>query len=249
MTGIFRRMRADQRVLEIGLAPSRSRAQALILAGSVVDHDDHRITKPGQWVANDAELRVAGALQPYVSRGGVKLAHALERFDLDVAGRVALDVGASTGGFTDCLLQSGVARVYAVDVGTNQLAWSLRCDPRVVVHERTHIVRAPDDLLPEPVTLIVVDVAFIGLHAVIPAAVRFAAPSFDLVALIKPQFEVGRARVAKGGIVRDPAARREAIAGVEALLDTAGLMRSEAIPSPITGSKGNREYLIRASRF
>lgn len=242
------RVRADQRLVELGLAPSRTKAQALILAGEVMDADGHLIVKPGEAVAKDRTMRLRGEPVPYVSRGGLKLAGALDSFDLDVEGRIALDVGASTGGFTDCLLQRGAERVYALDVGYNQLAWSLRQDPRVVVHERLNIRDAPLDLLPERVDLIVVDVSFISLHLVLPAAMAFADVECDLVALIKPQFEVGPERVGKGGIVRDEKARGEAVESIRALIKTLGLIERGISAAVITGTKGNQEFLIHGQR-
>lgn len=235
-------------MVELGLAPSRSKAQALILAGEVVDADGHVIAKPGEAVTKDRSMRLRGEPLPYVSRGGLKLAGALDSFDVDVTGRIALDVGASTGGFTDCLLQRGAERVYALDVGYNQLAWSLRRDPRVVVHERVNVRDAPLDLLPERVQLIVVDVSFISLHLVLPAAMVFADVQCDLVALIKPQFEVGPERVGKGGIVRDAAARREAVESIQALIRTLGLEERGLCAAAITGTKGNQEFLIHGHR-
>lgn len=240
--------RADARVHELGLADSRAKARALILAGSVLDENGHPIGKPGAMVPDDAHLVLRGEALPFVSRGGLKLEAALEHFGIDVAGKVALDVGASTGGFTDCLLQRGAARVYAIDVGYNQLAWSLRNDARVVVHEKVNIRGATRDLVPEPVEIIVIDVSFISLEVVIPPALELAAEHVALVALIKPQFEVGKERVGKGGIVRDEDARERAVRRIEAFLAGVGLAHEGTIPSPITGAKGNREYLIYGRR-
>ncbi len=240
--------RADARVLELGLAESRAKAQALILAGAILDENGHQIGKPGAMVADDAELVLKGETLPFVSRGGLKLDAALGHFGIDVEGRVALDVGASTGGFTDCLLQRGAAKVYAIDVGYNQLAWPLRNDARVVVHEKVNIRAATRELVPEPVELIVIDVSFISLKLVIPPALELAAEHVDLVSLVKPQFEVGKERVGKGGIVRDDAARDEAVRSLESFLPRAGLTHVGTIPSPITGAKGNREFLIYGRR-
>jgi 23S rRNA (cytidine1920-2'-O)/16S rRNA (cytidine1409-2'-O)-methyltransferase len=243
-----RRVRLDQRVVECGLAPTRTQAQALILAGKLFLAGT-RVDKPGSLVAADAALELRGEPHPWVSRGGVKLAHALDHFALDPHGATALDVGASTGGFTDVLLQRGAARVYAVDVGRGQLDWKLRGDPRVVVLERTnarHLTRAQ---LPEPIDLVVCDASFIGLETVLPTALALAAPRARLVALIKPQFEVGKGRVGKGGVVRDPELHAEVCARIERwLTDTMGWRVLGLTESPIRGSDGNREFLIAAER-
>jgi 23S rRNA (cytidine1920-2'-O)/16S rRNA (cytidine1409-2'-O)-methyltransferase len=243
-----RRHRADHLMVAQGLAPTRARAQALILAGKLFVGET-RIDKPGQLVAADAALDLRGEDHPWVSRGGVKLAHGLDHFALDPAGAVALDVGASTGGFTDVLLQRGAARVYAVDVGRGQLDWRLRNDDRVVVLERTnarHLTRAA---VPEPVDLVVCDASFIGLATVLPAALALAKPGARLVALIKPQFEVGKARVGKGGVVRDPALHEEVCARIARwLADPMGWRVLGLTPSPVLGPDGNREFLIAAAR-
>src|SRR6185503_12449565 len=196
--------RADQLLVDRGLAESRAKAQALILAGLVFS-GERKIDKAGQALAADAALEVRGKDHPWVSRGGVKLAHALDHFGWAVAGAVALDVGASTGGFTDVLLRRGAAKVFAVDVGTDQLAWSLRQDPRVVVHERTNARYLTDEIVTEPVDIVTCDASFIALAKVLDAALDFAKPGGRLIALIKPQFEAGRAEIGKGGVVRDPA--------------------------------------------
>src|SRR5436190_10183566 len=206
--------RADQLLVEQGLAESRAKAQALILAG-LVSTAGRRIDKPGTALAEDAELAVAGRDHPWVSRGGIKLAFALDHFALDPAGMVALDIGASTGGFTDVLLTKGAARVHAVDVGRGQLAWKLRQDPRVVVHEGTNARYLTRTEIPEPIDFVTCDASFIGLATVLPAALALTAERAALVALIKPQFEAGPNEVGKGGVVRDPAihnAVRERIA-------------------------------------
>jgi 23S rRNA (cytidine1920-2'-O)/16S rRNA (cytidine1409-2'-O)-methyltransferase len=240
-------MRLDQLVHERGLAPSRERARRLIMAGSVLV-GERPVTKPGQAVPGDAPVRLRGADSPYVSRGGEKLAGALEAFVIDVRDRVALDVGASTGGFTDCLLQRGARRVFAVDVGYGQLAWRLRSDPRVVVMERTNArALAPGDLAERP-DLAVLDVSFISLTLVLPPVVATLAPAATLVALVKPQFEVGRARVGKGGVVRDPAARADAVAGVRAAAAALGLAVQGQVDSALPGPKGNREVFLWLDR-
>ena len=204
------KLRLDVLLHQRGLAPSQQRAQALIMAGRVMVGTT-KIDKPGAAVDREAELRVLGEDMPFVSRGGVKLAHALREFSLDVRDRVAMDVGASTGGFTDCLLQAGTARVYAVDVGYGQLAEKLRTDARVVNLERTN--NRTLAALSERVSLIVIDASFISLRIVLPAALAFLAPHGDVVALIKPQFEVGKSRVGKGGVVRDPELHAEVTVG------------------------------------
>ncbi|MEM6733639.1 MAG: TlyA family RNA methyltransferase [Myxococcota bacterium] len=242
------RIRADQRVVALGLAESRTKAQALILAGSVLDARGQLIEKPGQLVLSEIDLVLKDQSPAYVSRGGLKLEAALDAFGVEVEGRVGLDVGASTGGFTDCLLQRGAKRVYAVDVGYNQLAWSLRNDERVVVHERVNIRTAEPELLPEAVDIVVIDVSFIGLRLVLPKALEFGGSPLHVIALIKPQFEVGKDRVGKGGIVRDDAAREEAVRAIEGFLPSLGLEHVGTIPSPITGAKGNREFLFYGRR-
>src|SRR5260370_2714803 len=202
---------------ERGLAETRAAAQRLVMAG-VVFSGDRRLDKAGQGIAPDAKLEVRGQPHPYVSRGGLKLEKALDHFAIPVTGRVALDVGASTGGFTDCLLQRAAARVYAVDVGTNQLAWKLRSDPRVISMEKTNIRDVTPVQIPEPIDLIVCDASFIGLRTALPAALALAARGAHLVALIKPQFEVGKGRVGKGGIVRDPELHKEVCDTISAWL-------------------------------
>jgi len=236
------RKRADVLLVERGLFESRARARAAIEAGLVLA-DGKVVAKPSDIIAPDAALSAEPA-HPYVSRGGVKLAHALEVFGVDVRGVVALDVGASTGGFTDCLLQRGAARVYCVDVGQGQLDWKVASDARVRVLDRVNIRLAPADLLPEPVDVVVVDVSFISLRLVLPALRPLAKPGARVVALVKPQFEVGRADVGKGGIVRDDAARARALAEVRAAAAALGYEVGADTVSPITGGKGNVEYLL-----
>ena len=208
---------------------------------------ERRLDKPGHMVSADTELTVRGKPHPWVSRGGVKLAHALDRFAIDPAGLVGLDIGASTGGFTDVLIARGAARVYAVDVGRGQLAWSLRRDDRVVVLERTNARYLSSAEVPEPVDIVTCDAAFIGLETVLPAALALAAPGAWLVALIKPQFEVGKGRVGKGGVVRDAALQRQVCDRIEAWLNgLAGWSVMGVSESPISGADGNREFLIAA---
>ncbi|MCC7045398.1 MAG: TlyA family RNA methyltransferase [Alphaproteobacteria bacterium] len=240
--------RLDQLLVERGLFESRAKAQASIMAG-LVFVAGKRVDKPGASVASDAAVEVKGKEHPYVSRGGLKLAGALDHFAVDLAGRTCLDIGASTGGFTDVLLRCGAARVYAVDVGHGQLDWRLRNDPRVVVLERVNARRLTRGEVPEPVDLIVCDASFIGLETVLPAALALAAPGAQVVALIKPQFEVGPDKVGKGGIVRDPELHAAVCARIAAWLGAQpGWTVLGVVPSPIEGADGNREFLIAGRR-
>ncbi len=232
--------RADVLIVERGLAESRERAQALIMEG-VVFTPAGRVAKPGALLANDIEVEVRGRL-PYVSRGGYKLAHALDEFKVDVAGLVALDIGASTGGFTDCLLQRGATRVYAIDVGHGQLAYTLRRDPRVVCHEKLN-ARLPFQL-PEPVDLLVIDVSFISLTMALPQPLTHLQTGGYAVALIKPQFEARRGEVGKGGVIRSDELREDILMRVEQWLsDRDDVELLNTVPSPITGDAGNHEFL------
>ena len=240
------KQRLDVILVERGMAPSRARARALVMAGKVYS-GTRRLDKAGLPLAADAPLEVKSLDHPWVSRGGVKLAHALDHFAIDAAGLIALDIGASTGGFTDVLLDRGAARVYAVDVGRGQLAWKLRQDGRVVLLERTNARHLTLRQVPEPVGLIVCDVSFIGLELALPAALGLAAPGARLVALIKPQFEVGRGRVGRGGVVREDALQTEVCRRIEAWLAAQPGWRVLGLTeSPITGADGNREFLIAA---
>ena len=239
--------RADQLLVDRGLAESRSKAQALILAGLVFS-GERRIDKAGQPLAPDSELEVRGKDHPWVSRGGIKLAHALEHFGWDVTDAVALDVGASTGGFTDVLLQRGARKVFAVDVGTNQLAWKLRQDPRVVVHEQTNARYLTDAVVTEPVDLIVCDASFIGLAKVLDRALDFARPGGRLIALVKPQFEADRSEIGKSGVVRDAQVHDRVCAAAADWLVSRGWRVEGITPSPITGPEGNVEFLLAAVR-
>ncbi len=241
------KMRADVAVFEQGLAPSRERARALILAGQVLC-GDRPVEKAGDVVPAGAALRLRGEPMPYVSRGGLKLAHALDSFAVDVKGAVAVDIGASTGGFSDCLLQRGAARIYCIDVGHGQLDWKLASDARVVVIDRTNIRHMPPDRIPERATLAVIDVSFISLRLVLPAVPPLLVPGSPVVALVKPQFEVGREKVGKGGIVRDEPDRLQALAEVAEAARTLGFAVLGETTSPITGGKGNVEYLIHLRR-
>jgi 23S rRNA (cytidine1920-2'-O)/16S rRNA (cytidine1409-2'-O)-methyltransferase len=240
--------RLDQLLVQRGLAENRARAQALILAGQVFS-GERRLDKPGQGVSAEIPLELRGQASPYVSRGGIKLAHGLDHFGIDPAGMVALDVGASTGGFTDVLLRRGAARVYAVDVGHGQLDWRLRNDPKTVVLERTNARHLNHDLIPEPVDLVVADVSFISLKIALPAALELTRPGACLVALIKPQFEVGKGQVGKGGVVRDTALHERVCADIARWLEHDQRWHVFAlIESPITGPRGNREFLIAGHR-
>ncbi len=241
------KIRIDQLLVERGLAESRTRAQALVMAGHVL-LGDKRADKPGLQVAADAQITVKGQDHPWVSRGGVKLAHALEVFGIDVTGAVAIDVGSSTGGFTDVLLTRGAAKVYAVDSGTNQLAWKLRQDDRVVVHEQTSARTLKAEHIPEPVDLIVCDASFISLAKVLERPMSFARDGAQLVALIKPQFEAGKAEVGKGGVVRDTAVHTRVCAEVQDWLESTGWPVKGLTESPITGPKGNVEFLVWAAK-
>jgi len=239
------KVRADQLLVAQGLAESRTRAQALILAGNVFA-GDKRVAKAGDMIAEDAALTVKGRDHPWVSRGGMKLDHGLTHFGFDVTGAVALDVGSSTGGFSDVLLSRGAAKVYAVDVGTNQLAWKLRNDPRVVVHEQTNARNLTTEIIPEPVDIVVCDASFIGLSKVLDAALGLARPGAKLVALVKPQFEAGREEVGKGGVVRDPAVRARVCDEAAEWVRSKGWSVLGIEKSPITGPEGNVEFLLGA---
>ena len=239
------KLRADQLLLSRGLADSRTRAQALIMAGLVFT-GERKVAKPGEQLPGDSPLEVRGRDHPWVSRGGVKLAHGLDHVGWDVADAVAIDVGSSTGGFTDVLLTRGVARVYAVDSGTNQLAWKLRDDPRVVVLEQTSARVLTPAHIPEPVDLIVCDASFIGLAKVLEVPLGFAKSQARALVLVKPQFEAGRAEVSKGGVVRDPAVHARVCADAAAWFDGRGWRVLGIERSPITGPGGNIEFLLAA---
>jgi 23S rRNA (cytidine1920-2'-O)/16S rRNA (cytidine1409-2'-O)-methyltransferase len=241
------KLRVDQLLVERGLVESRARGQALVLAGLVFSGDS-KLAKPGQAIAADAPLEVRGRDHPWVSRGGIKLAHALDHFGLDPAGAVAMDIGSSTGGFTDVLLSKGAAHVFAVDSGTNQLAWKLRQDPRVTVLEQTSARVLTPELIDRPCDWVVCDASFIGLAKVLDVPLRLAAPRCRVVALIKPQFEVGRGEVGKGGVVRDPALHARVCAEVREWLESLGWAVIGIVESPITGPEGNVEFLIAGER-
>lgn len=235
--------RLDRLLVDRGLAPSREKARALVMAGQVVV-SDHAARKAGEMVPVEVEIRLKGEPLPYVSRGGLKLERALDFFGIDVTDLVALDVGASTGGFTDCLLQRGAGKVIAVDVGYGQLAWKLRQDPRVVSLEKTNIRHLEPERIPEPPHCAVIDASFISLDKVLPNTLRLIRPDGFIVALIKPQFEVGPGRVGKGGVVRDEGLHQEVIQSIKELAQELGLTVGGVIESPILGPKGNREFLI-----
>jgi 23S rRNA (cytidine1920-2'-O)/16S rRNA (cytidine1409-2'-O)-methyltransferase len=240
--------RIDKILVDRGLTHSRERARALIMAGQVVVAD-HKAEKPGQMVSVDAEVRIKGEQMPFVSRGGLKLQKALDEFNIDVTGLVALDVGASTGGFTDCLLQRGARKVFAVDVGYGQLAWKLRQDERVVSLEKTNIRHLTAERLPEAPDIAVIDASFISLVKVLPATIPLLKDGGSIIALIKPQFEVGPGAVGKGGVVRDAEKQREAVAAVSSAAEGLGLMVKGVTESPLLGAKGNREFLINLKKI
>ncbi len=238
--------RLDKLLVDKGFAPTRERAQSLVLAAKVLVNGQV-LTKAGQKVPEDSEIRITGDAIPYVSRGGLKLEHAIRTFSIEVAGRTAMDVGASTGGFTDCLLSFGARRVYAVDVGYGQLALKLRNDPRVVVLERTNIRYLPAELVPEPVQIATIDTSFISLKLVIPAVLKFLEAEGVLITLIKPQFEAGREQASKGGgVIRDARIHEEVCRVLAEFTAGLGFEVLGITPFPILGPKGNREFLMAA---
>ncbi len=241
------KLRVDQLLVDRGLAESRTRGQALVLAGLVFSGET-KIAKPGQQIAADAALDVRGRDHPWVSRGGIKLAHAIDHFGLDPTNAVAMDIGSSTGGFTDVLLSKGATRVFAVDSGTNQLAWKLRQDPRVTVLEQTSARVLTPEQIDAACDWVVCDASFIGLAKVLEVPLALAAPRCTLVALIKPQFEVGRGEVGKGGVVRDAALHARVCNEVRDWLEQGGWQVQGIVPSPITGPEGNVEFLVYATR-
>ncbi len=241
------KVRADQLLVSRGLAESRTRAQALILAGNVFA-GDRRVAKAGDMLREDVALNVKGRDHPWVSRGGIKLDHGLTHFGFNVTGAVALDVGSSTGGFTDVLLSRGASRVYAVDVGTNQLAWKLRSDPRVIVHEQTNARDLTCEIVPEPVDIVVCDASFISLSKVLDRALDLAKQGAKLVALVKPQFEAGREEVGKGGVVRDAAVHARVCQQAADWVQSKGWTVLGIEKSPITGPEGNIEFLLGAEK-
>ena len=238
-----RKIRIDLAVVEKGLAASRPRAKALIMAGKIYVNGQ-LIDKPGSPVSPSADITRKGQDLPYVSRGGLKLEKALQEFEIQVDGWTCLDVGASTGGFTDCLLKHGAGMVYAVDVGYGQFAWELRNDPRVVLIERTNIRHLPPATIPSPVDLVVIDVSFISLKIVVPTVLKFLKKGSMIAALIKPQFEVGKGLVGKGGVVRDPVQHRSVLQNLTIFFEDLNFHVQQPVPSPIKGPKGNTEFLI-----
>ena len=242
-----KKRRLDQMLVDRGLVESRTRAQALVMAGLVFS-GEQKLAKPGQQLSEDAPLDVRGRDHPWVSRGGIKLAHAIEHFDLDPTGVTAMDIGSSTGGFTDVLLQGGAEHVFAVDSGTNQLAWKLRQDDRVTVLEQTSARILTAEMIDRPVSWIVCDASFIGLAKVLERAFELAERNCRVVALIKPQFEVGREEVGKGGVVRDPALHARVCEEVREWMEGLGFAVQGITQSPITGPEGNVEFLISALR-
>ena len=237
------RQRLDLLLVERRVAPSRQRARSMIMAGKILVNNQP-VDKAGYLVSATDSIVLKEKDIPYVSRGGLKLEGALQSLELNPEGCICLDVGASTGGFTDCLLQHGAVRVYAVDVGYGQLAWKLRQDPRVVVIERTNIRHMSTEVIPETVDLVTIDVSFISLKIVVPAVTDFAGRDARILALIKPQFEVGKGQVGKGGVVRDAKAHKGVIDHLSAFFEASGFSCSRVLPSPILGPKGNREFFI-----
>jgi 23S rRNA (cytidine1920-2'-O)/16S rRNA (cytidine1409-2'-O)-methyltransferase len=244
----MKKLRADLLLVSRGLAESRTRAQALIMAGAVFS-GEKKLAKPGDMLADNAPLEVRGKDHPWVSRGGIKLEHGLTHFGFDMTGAVALDVGSSTGGFTDVLLSRGAAKVYAVDVGTNQLAWKLRQDPRVIVLEQTNARYLTSAQVPEPADVVVCDASFISLAKVLEAPLKLAKPGAKLVALVKPQFEAGREEVGKGGVVRDPVVHRRVCDEAAQWVASQGWTVLGVTESPITGPEGNVEFLLGAEKI
>jgi len=242
-----KRVRADKLLVERGLVSSRERARRLIMAGEVWA-DRQRVHRPDAPLVEESELEIRGADIPFVSRGGLKLDGALANWNIDVRGLVGADIGASTGGFTDCLLQRGARRVFAIDVGYGQLAWKLRHDPRVELFERTNIRRFDPTRLAEPADLVVIDVSFISLRLVLPVALELLRPEAIMLPLVKPQFEVGKEEVGKGGVVRDPTQQRLAVDAVRGCGVALGLTFRGEYPSPIRGPKGNQEFFLYFTR-
>lgn len=239
------KIRIDQLLYKRAITESREKARALILEGKVIVNGQ-KIDKPGTMVDENAEITICGETLPYVSRGGLKLEKALKEFSIDVKDKVAMDVGASTGGFTDCLIQHGAKKVYAVDVGYGQLAWKLRTDPRVIPIEKTNIRYIQKEKIPEKIDIVTVDVSFISLRLVIPKILEFLKPNGEIVALIKPQFEVGKCEVPRGGVIKDAEKREKIIKEMRNFFESLRLKVIGITQSPIPGQKGNIEYLIYA---
>jgi 23S rRNA (cytidine1920-2'-O)/16S rRNA (cytidine1409-2'-O)-methyltransferase len=245
---INKKERIDKLLLERGIVTSREKAKALIMAGQVIVNDK-RVDKAGDMVPGEADIRIKGDQLPFVSRGGLKLEHALNHFNIDPGGKIAVDVGASTGGFTDCLLQREISKVYAVDVGYGQMDLKVKNDARVVPIERTNIRDMSRDNIPEEVDIAVIDVSFISLIKVLPHVIPLLKDKGEIVALIKPQFEVGKGEVGKGGIVRDDKKVEKVLTDVRTFAEESGLEIAGLTPSPILGAKGNREFLIHLIKF
>ncbi len=237
------KFRLDRLLVEKGIAPSRERAQALIIEGKVLV-DGMPVLKAGTLIRQEAQIELRGGDIPYVSRGGIKLEEAIRHFNITMREKIAMDVGSSTGGFTDCMLQHGASKVYCIDVGYGQLAWKLRQDPRVVLLERTNIRHLEKSRIPDEIDIATIDVSFISLKKVVPCVLKFLKENGEIIALIKPQFEVGKADVGKGGIVKDEKKRLKAVERVKEELSSLNLEISGVIRSPIAGQKGNIEYLI-----
>lgn len=240
------KIRLDELLRRRGFTDSREKARALILEGKVIVNGQ-KIEKPGTMVQESVEITICGNTLPYVSRGGLKLEQALKEFSIDVKEKVAMDVGAGTGGFTDCLLQHGAKRVYAVDVGYGQLAWRLRVDPRVILIEKTNIRYLQKERIPEEIDIITVDVSFISLKLVIPKVLEFLKSQGEIIALIKPQFEVGKGEVDRGGVIKDPEKRKKVVQEIKNFFESLNLKVKGITQSPIHGQKGNIEYLIYAT--
>ncbi len=240
--------RLDNILVDKGIAVSRERAKALIMEGKVLVNS-RPAAKSGDMVDTLAVVELKGGNMPYVSRGGLKLEAALEHFKIDLEGLVAMDIGSSTGGFTDCMLQGGVRKIYCIDVGYGQLAWSLRNDPRVILMERTNIRHIEREIIPDVVDVVTVDVSFISLKNVIPKVMEFISENGNILALVKPQFEVGKGEVGKGGIVRDEEKRLLSVKSVREFAENAGLRTEGVFESPVAGQKGNREYFLHMRKW
>ncbi len=245
---MIKKKRIDLLLVELGLAPSRERAQSLIMAGKVLANEQ-KVKKASESFLPEVILRILGQDHPFVGRGGVKLAHILQTFVIDVQNKICVDMGASTGGFTDCLLQAGAKKVYAIDVGTNQLAWKLRQDKRVVVNENTHANDVMITMFKEPIDFVCMDVSFISVTKILPHLFKHIPGAWDLIILIKPQFELSKAEVEKGGVIKDPAKQQQACEKIQSFLQEFHFSDTMKLtPSPITGDKGNQEFLLYAKR-
>lgn len=244
----MKKERIDKILVDKGIAISRERAKAMVMEGNILVNGVP-VTKSGAMIDKDADIVLRGKDIPYVSRGGLKLKAALGHFNINLEGLVAMDIGSSTGGFTDCLLQEGARKVYCIDVGYGQLAWSLRNDPRVILLERTNIRHLEREIIPDVVDVVTVDVSFISLKKVIPKVMEFISENGNILALVKPQFEVGKGEVGKGGIVRDEGKRLLSVKSVREFAENAGLRTEGVFESPVAGQKGNREYFLRMRKW